>query len=195
MIIPLQLSSGQTLLKIMHPQFFVISVGVDLLNIGLQMQLQTRNAIILGKSRDLEFGRNHHTRNKTQVIKIKPGHLQIFHSIQTVFKLLVLVIFIRILVIIIVIFSFFLRLTLTAFFMSFDTPLILDTSFRELYPTNHFRTSFVPSTHVENTNNLLLSVDELLQIFLALDQAGEHLLKLSILSLEIFDSLFKSHFC
>src|ERR1051325_1163427 len=183
LIIPLQLSSGKTFLKIMHPQLSVISVGVDLLNIGLQMQLRTRNAIILGKSRNLEFGRNHNTRNKTQVIKIQPCHFQIFHSIQTVFKLLVLVIFIRVLAIIRAFFSLFLRLTLI-FFMSLDTPLILETSFRELYSANHFR-----------TNNLLLLVDELLQIFLALEQTGEHLLKLSILNLEILYSLFKSHCC
>src|ERR1051325_2382986 len=128
LIIPLQLSSGQTLLKIVHPQLSVISVGVDLLNIGFQMQLWTRNTIILGKSRNLEFGRNHHTKNKTQVIKIQPGHFQIFHSIQTVFKLLVFVIFIRVLVIIIMIFSVFLRLTLVVF-VALNTPLSLDTSF------------------------------------------------------------------
>src|ERR1051325_4354557 len=194
LIIPLQLSSGKTFLKIMHPQLSVISVGVDLLNIGLQMQLRTRNAIILGKSRNLEFGRNHNTRNKTQVIKIQPCHFQIFHSIQTVYKLLVLVIFIRVLAIVRTLLSLFLRLTLI-FFMSLDTPLILDTSFRELYSANHFRTAFVASAHVEKTHDLLLIVDELFQIFLALDQASEHLLKLSILSLEIFDSLFESHCC
>src|ERR1051325_6007486 len=159
------------------------------------MQLRTRNAIILGKSRNFEFGRNHNTRNKTQVIKIQPGHFQIFYSIQTAFKLLVLVIFIRVLAIVRAILSLFLRLTLVAFAITLVTPLILDASFRELYPTNHFRTTFVASAHVEKTHNLLLSVDELLQIFLALDQASEHLLKLSILSLKIFDSLFKSHFC
>src|ERR1043165_5753338 len=194
LVIPLQLSSGQTLLKIMHPQLSVISVGVDLLNIGLQMQLRTRNAIILSKGRNFELRRNHNTRNKTQIIKIQPGHFQIFLSIQTVFELLVLVIFIRVLAIVRTLLSLFLRLTLTAFFMSFDTPFVLDTSFRELYPTNHFRTTFVTSAHVEKTHNLLLLVDELLQIFLALDQVGEHLLELSILSLEIFDSLFESHF-
>src|ERR1051325_1459170 len=169
-------------------------MGVDLLNIGLQMQLRTRNAIILGKGRNFELRRNHNTRDETQIIKIQPGHFQIFHSIQTVFKLLVLVIFIRVLAIVRAILSFFLRLTLVIF-IALDTPLILDTSFRELYPANPFRTTFVASAHVEKTNNLLLSVDELLQILLALDQAGEHLLKLSILSLEIFDGLFKSHFC
>src|ERR1043165_8614060 len=63
-----------------------------------------------------------------------------------------------------------------------------------LYLADHFRTTFVTSSHVENTNDPLLFVDELLQIFLALDQAGEHLLELSILSLKIFDSLLKSHF-
>src|ERR1051325_9745697 len=194
LIIPLQLSSGQTLLEIVHPQLSVISVGVDLLNIGLQMQLWTRNAIILGKSRNLELGRNHNTRNKTQVIKIQPCHFQIFHGIQTVFKLLVLVIFIRVLAIVRTLLSLFPRLTLI-FFISLDTPLILETPLRELYSANHFRTPFVASTHVEKTHNLLLLVDELLQILLALDQAGEHLLKLSILSLKIFDSLFKSHFC
>src|ERR1043165_2717750 len=178
----------------MHPQLSVISVGVDLLNIGLQMQFWTRNAIILGKSRNFELGRNHNTRNKTQVIKIQPCHFQIFHSIQSVFKLLVLVIFIRVLAIVRTFLSPLLRLTLI-FFISLDTPLILDTIFRELNPTDHFRTTFVASTHVEKTHNLLLSVDELLQIFLALDQASEHLLKLSILNLEIFDSLFESHFC
>src|ERR1051325_2735025 len=158
------------------------------------MQLRTRNAIILGKGWNLELWRNHNTRNKTQVIKIQPCHLQVFHSIQTVFKLLVLVIFIRVLAIVRTFFSLFLRLTLI-FFVSFDTPLILDTIFRELNPTDHFRTTFVTSAHVEETHNLLLLVDELLQIFLALDQASEHLLKLSILCLEIFDSLFKSHCC
>src|ERR1051325_697424 len=178
----------------MHPQLSVISVGVNLLNIGLQMQLRTRNAIILGKSRNFELGRNHHTRNKTQVIKIQPGHFQILHSIQTVFKLLVLVIFIRVLAIVRAIFFFFLGLTLVVF-AALDTSLILDTSFRELYPTNPFGTTFVASAHVENTNKLLLSADELLQLFLALDQTGEHLLKLSILNLEILDRLFKSHFC
>src|ERR1044072_6731215 len=127
----------------MHPQLSVISVGVDLLNIGLQMQLWTRNAIILGKSWNFELVRNHHTRNKTQIIKIQPGHLQVFHSIQTVFKLFVLVIFMRVLVMIIVIFSFFLKHTLTAFFIALDTPLSLDTSFGELYPADHFRTTFV----------------------------------------------------
>src|ERR1043165_135831 len=194
MIIPLQFSSGQTFLKIMHPQLSVISVGVDLLNVGLQMQLRTRNAIILGKSRNLEFGRNHNTRNKTEVVKIQPCHFQIFHSIQTVFKLLVLVIFIRVLAIVRTLLSLFLRLMLI-FFISLDTPLILDTSIRELYSTDHFWTTFVASTHVEKTHDLLLLVDELLQTFLALDQASEHLLKLSILSLKIFDSLFKSHCC
>src|ERR1043165_9134549 len=194
MIIPLQFSSGQTFLKIMHPQLSVISVGVDLLNIRLQVQLRTRNAIILGKSRNLEFGRNHHTRNKTQIIKIQPGHFQIFHSIQTVFKLLVLVIFIRVLAIVRTLLSLFLRLTLI-FFMSLDTPLILVTSFRELYSANHLGTTFVASTHVEKTHDFLLLVDEIFQIFLALDQTSEHLLKLSILSFKIFDSLFESHFC
>ena len=101
---------------------------MDLLNIGLQMQLRTRDAIILGKSRNFELGRNHNTRNKTQIIKIQPGHFQIFHSIQTVFKLLVLVIFIRVLVIIIV-FFFLLRLTLVVF-VALDTPLSLDTVIR-----------------------------------------------------------------
>src|ERR1051325_3905858 len=201
MIIPLQLSPGQTLLKVMHPQLSVISVGVNLLNIGLQVQLRTGNAIILGKGRNLEFGRNHNTRNKTQVIKIQPGHFQILHSIQTVFKLLVLVIFIRVLAIVRMFLSPFLRLTLTSFAITLvtsfilDTAFILNTVFRELNPTDHFRTTFVTSAHVEKTNNLLLSVDELLQIFLALDQASQHLLKLSILSLKIFDSLFKSHCC
>src|ERR1044072_2506461 len=164
------------------------------------MQLRTRNAIILGKGRNFELGRNHNTRNKTQIIKVQPGHFQVFHSIQTVFKLLVLVIFIRVLAIVRTFLSPFLRLTLI-FFISLDTLIILDTAFildtvfRELNPTDHFRTTFLTSAHVEKTNNLLLSVDELLQIFLALDQTSEHLLKLSILSLKIFDSLFKSHFC
>src|ERR1051325_5341597 len=195
MIIPLQLSPGQTLLKIMHPQLSVISVGTDLLNIGLQMQLRTRNAIILGKSRNFELRRNHNTRNKTQVIKIQPGHFQIFYSIQAVLKLFVLVIFIRVLAMIVLIISPFLRLTLAAFAITLGTPLILDTVFREFNLTDYFRTTFVASAHVEETHNLLLFVDELLQIFLALDQTSEHLLKLSILNLEIFDSLFESHFC
>src|ERR1051325_2590133 len=138
MIIPFQLSPGQTLLKIMHPQLSVISVGVDLLNIGLQMQLRTRNAIILGKGRNFELRRNHNTRNETQIIKI-----------QTVFKLLVLVIFIRVLAMIVLIISPFFRLTLAAFAITLGTPLILDTVFREFHPTDHFRTTFVASSHVE----------------------------------------------
>src|ERR1044072_7137339 len=179
----------------MHPQLSVISVGVDLLNIGLQVQLRTRDAIIFGKGRNFELGRNHNTWNKTQVIKVQPGHFQIFHNIQTVFKLLVLVIFIRVLAIVRTFFSLSLRLTLVAFAITLDTPFILDTVFRELNLTDHFRTTFVTSARVEKTYNLLLSVDELLQIFLALDQASEHLLKLSILNLESFDSLFEIHFC
>src|ERR1051325_6218136 len=112
------------------------------------MQLRTRNAIILGKGWNLELWRNHNTRNKTQVIKIQPGHFQIFYSIQTVFELLVLVIFIRVLVVVRTFLSLFLRLTLI-FFISLDTPLLLDTIFRELNPTDHFRTTFVMSAHVE----------------------------------------------
>src|ERR1044072_5446711 len=195
MIIPLYRSSGQTLLKIVHPQLSVISVGVNLLNIGLQMQLRTINAIILGEGRNFELRRNHNTRNETQIIKIQPGHFQIFYSIQTVFKLLVLVIFIRVLAMIVLIISPFFRLTPAAFAITLGTPLILDTVFREFNPTDPFRTPFVASAHVEETHNLLLLVDELLQIFLALDQASEHLLKLSLLTLEIFDSLFESHCC
>src|ERR1051325_3394946 len=149
LIIPLQLSSGQTLLKIVHPQLSVISVGIDLLNIGLQMQLWTRNAIILGKSRNFELRRNHNTRDKTQIIKIHPGHFQIFHSIQTVFKLLVLVIFIRVLAMIVLFISPFLRLTLAAFAITLVTPFILDTVLKEFNPTDHFRTTFVASAHVE----------------------------------------------
>src|ERR1051325_7723775 len=133
----------------MHPQLSVISVGIDLLNIGLQMQLRTRNAIILGKSRNLELGRNYNTRNKTQIIKIQPRHFQIFHSIQTVFKLLVLVIFIRVWAMLVLIISPFLRLTLAAFAITLGTPLVLDTVFREFNPTDHFRTTFVASAHVE----------------------------------------------
>src|ERR1043165_7088985 len=126
----------------MNPQLSVISVGVNLLNIGLQMQLWTRNAIILGKSRNFELRRNHNTRDKTQIIKIQPGHLQVFYSIQTVFKLLVLVIFIRVLAMIVLIVSPFLRLTLTAFAITLVTSFILDTAFffntvfRELNPTD-----------------------------------------------------------
>src|ERR1044072_9435031 len=177
----------------MDPQFPVISVRMDLLNIGLQKQLRTRNAIILGKSRNLELTGNHHTMNKTQIIKIQPGHFQIFHGIQTVFKLFVFVIFKRILLVVIV-FLFVFRLTLV-FCVVLDTSLTFDTLISEFYPADHSRTTFVTSAQVENTNDLLLSVDELLQILLALDQASEHFLELSILSLEIFDSLFKSHFC
>src|ERR1051325_2671424 len=103
------------------------------------------------------------TRNKTQIIKIQPGHLQVFHSIQMVFKLLVLVIFIKVLAIVRTLLSLFLRLTLV-FFMSLDTPFGLDTSFRELNSTDHFRTTFVTSTHVEKTHDLLLSANEFLQI-------------------------------
>src|ERR1044072_5512843 len=133
------MSSGQTLLKIVHPQLSVISVGVDLLNIGLPMQLRTRNAIILSKGRNFELGRNHDTRNKTQIIKIQPGHLQVFHSIQTVFKFLVLVIFIRVLAMVVLIVSPFLRLTLAAFAITLGTPLILDTVFREFNSADYFR--------------------------------------------------------
>src|ERR1051325_10143994 len=146
----------------MHPQLSVINVGIDLLNIGLQMQLWTRGAIVFGKGRNLELGRNHNTRNKTRVIKIQPGHFQILHSIQTVFELLVLVIFIRVLVIVRTFFSPSLRLTLVAFTITLDTPFILDTAFildtvfRELNPTDHFRTTFVTSAHVEKAHNLLL---------------------------------------
>src|ERR1044072_7538296 len=113
------------------------------------MQLRTRNAIILGKSRNFELRRNHNARDKTQIIKIQLGHLQIFHSIQTVFELLVLVIFIRVLAMIVLIVSPFLRLTLAAFAIIFGTPLILDTVLREFNPADYFRTTFVPSTHVE----------------------------------------------
>src|ERR1051325_6404534 len=133
----------------MHPQLSVFSVGVDLLNIGLQMQLRTRHAVILSKSRNFELGRNHNTRNETQIIKIQPGHFQIFYNIQTVFKLLVLVIFIRVLAMIILIISPFLRLTLAAFAITLGTPLILDTILREFNPTDYFRTTFVASAHVE----------------------------------------------
>src|ERR1051325_9824159 len=132
----------------MHPQLSVIGVGVDLLNIRLQMQLWTRNAIILGKSRNFKLGRNHKTRNKTRIIKIQPGHFQIFHSIQTVFKLLVLVTFIRVLAIVRTLLSFFLRLTLVIF-ITLDTPLSFGTSFGELNPTDSFGTTFVASAHVE----------------------------------------------
>src|ERR1051325_5246723 len=47
--------------------------------------------------------------------------------------------------------------------------------------------SVLPPCYIEDTNGFLLFGKELLQIFLTLDRASEHFLKLSILSLEIFD--------
>ena len=72
---------------------------MDLLNIGLQVQLRARDAIILSKVRNFEFAGNYHARNKTQIIKVQPGHFKIFHSIQTVFKLLVLVVVIVLIIV------------------------------------------------------------------------------------------------
>ena len=54
--------------------------------------------------------------------------------------------------------------------------------------------TFSPYSEYQWSHFFLLD-DELFQIFLSLVQVGEHLLELSVLSLEIFDNLFESHLC
>ena len=86
----------------MNPQSSISGVGLDLSDVGMEMEFWARHPIILSKNWSLELLRDDHSLHQSQFFEIQPKYPLDFYSTQTIFQLLVSILSGRILLIIVV---------------------------------------------------------------------------------------------